>query len=78
MSGAVLVFSDASGAEVARVTSADDGTFSVELAPGAYRLTAQPKEGLMGTPAPMDVGVEAGQPMTEVDGLLRHGDPLTL
>jgi hypothetical protein len=64
--GAVLVFSDGAGTEVARVTSADDGTFSVELAPGAYRLTAEPKEGLMGTPAPMDVGVEAGQPMTDV------------
>jgi hypothetical protein len=38
----------------------------VELAPGAYRLTAESKEGLMGTPAPMDVGVEAGQPMTEL------------
>ncbi len=66
VAGAVLVFSDAAGTEVARVTSADDGTFSVELAPGAYHLTAQPKEGLTGTPAPMDVGVEAGQPMTEL------------
>lgn len=66
VAGAVLVFSDASGAEVARVTSAADGTFALELAAGAYRLTAQPKEGLMGTPAPIDVGVEAGQPMTEL------------
>ncbi len=49
-----------------QVTSAADGSFSVELAPGAYRLTAQPVEGLMGTPAPIEVLVEAGQPMTEV------------
>lgn len=64
--GAVLVFSNAAGTEVARVTSDADGRFSVELAPGAYRVTAQPVEGLMGTPEPMEVEVEAGQPMTEL------------
>ncbi|MGZ8563653.1 MAG: MSCRAMM family protein [Candidatus Limnocylindria bacterium] len=66
VAGAVLVFRDASGVEVARASSAADGTFSVELAPGAYRLTAEPVEGLMGTPEPMEVGVEAGQPMAEL------------
>lgn len=66
VAGAVLVFTDASGAEVKRVTSAADGTFSIELAPGAYRVTALPAEGLMGTPAPMDVEVAAGQPMAEL------------
>lgn len=66
VAGAVLVFSDASGAEVARATSDADGTFAVELAPGAYRLMPQPVEGLMGTPAAQEVEVEAGQPMTEV------------
>ena len=65
--GAVLVFRDLAGTEVARVTSGADGTFSVELAPGAYRLIPQPFHGLMGTPAPMDVGVDAGQPMTVVN-----------
>jgi hypothetical protein len=66
VSGAVLVFSDAKGAEVARVTSQKDGSYAVELAPGAYHLTAQPMQGLMGTPAPIDVEVEAGQPMAEI------------
>ena len=66
VAGAVLVFTNAAGTEVARTTSATDGAFSVELAPGAYTLTAQPVEGLMGTPAPMDVDVVAGQPMTDV------------
>ena len=66
VAGAVLVFTNADGAEVARVTSAADGTFSVELAPGAYRVTAEPVEGLMGRPEPLDVEVEAGQPMTEL------------
>lgn len=66
VAGAVLVFSNAAGAEVARATSDADGTFSVALAPGAYRVTAQPVEGLMGTPEPMEVEVEAGQLMTEL------------
>jgi hypothetical protein len=62
VAGAVLVFTDAGGLEVARVTSAADGTFTVELAPGAYHVSAEPVEGLMGTPGPMDVEVKAGQP----------------
>lgn len=65
VAGAVLVVQDASGAEVARVTSAADGTFVLELAPGAYRLVAQPVEGLMGTPGPMEFGVEEG-PLSEL------------
>lgn len=66
VAGAMLVFTDAAGTEVARVTSAADGSFSVELLPGAYRLTAEPVDGLMGTPAPIDVVVEAGGPLTEL------------
>ncbi len=62
--GAVLVVTNAAGNEVARVTSNADGTFAVELAPGSYHLTAEPRGGLMGTPAPTDFEVEAGQPMT--------------
>jgi hypothetical protein len=64
--GAVLVFTDAGGTGVARATSAADGTFSVELAPGAYRVTAEPVDGLMGTPEPIEVEVEAGQPMMDL------------
>ena len=66
VAGAILVFTNTAGAEAARATSAADGAFNVELAPGSYTLTAQPVEGLMGTPAPIDVVVEAAQPMTEV------------
>jgi hypothetical protein len=65
VAGAVLVFTDSRGAEVARVTSAADGTFSVELSPATYHVTAQPVEGLMGTPEPIDVTVEGGAP-TEI------------
>lgn len=66
VAGAVLVFSDAAGTEVARVTSGADGNLAVALAPGTYQVTAEPVDGLMGTPAPMEVEVEAGQPMTEL------------
>ena len=66
VAGAILVVTGVDGIEVARATSAPDGTFTVELAPGAYQVTPQPVEGLMGTPAPMDVEVEAGGPMAEL------------
>ena len=66
VAGAVLVFTNADGAEVARATSGADGSFAVELEPGAYHVAAEPVEGLMGTPAPLDVEVEAGAPMTEL------------
>jgi hypothetical protein len=66
VSGAVLVVTNPAGAEVARVTSQQDGTFVLQLAPGSYRMTPQPKEGLMGTPAPVDFEVAAGKPLTEL------------
>ncbi len=42
------------------VVTGEDGTFSVELAPGTYLFTPQPYEGLLGTPAPFEVVVPAG------------------
>jgi hypothetical protein len=66
VAGAVLVILDANGDEVARVTSAADGTFTVALAPGAYRLVPQPVEGLMGTAPELDVLVEMGEPPGEL------------
>jgi hypothetical protein len=66
VAGAVLVFTDADGTEVRRATSAADGTVMVELAPGAYHLVAEPVEGLMGTPEPIDLDVVSGQPVAEL------------
>ncbi len=60
VSGAILVVRDAAGKELARVTTDEAGFFRVALAPGAYTLEAQPKEGLMGTPGPIAVTVTAG------------------
>jgi hypothetical protein len=46
---AVLVFRDPSGSEIARGTTAADGTFFVDLRPGVYTVEPQAVTGLMGT-----------------------------
>ena len=72
--GAVLVVKNGAGAEIARATSAADGTFSLALPPGDYVLVPQPVTGYMGTaqsipfhvqaggaaPAPLDVSYDTG------------------
>ena len=58
--GAVLVFNDAAGTEVARTTTASDGTFFAELPAGDYVVTPQPAKGLLGTPGPQSVTVPDG------------------
>jgi hypothetical protein len=63
---AVLVVTDLNGSEIARTVTHADGRFSIELAPGAYRLVPQPVEGLMGTAAAIDVRVEAEGPLTDI------------
>ena len=64
--GAVLVFNDAAGTEVARTTTAGDGTFFAELPAGVYVVTPQPANGLLGTPGPQSV--------TVTDGVTAHLD----
>jgi hypothetical protein len=66
VAGAVLVILDGAGKEVARVTSAEDGSFALGLAPGAYRVVPQPVDGLMGIAAEVEVQVEMGQPTGEL------------
>ena len=58
---AVLVIQNVTGAEVARVTTDQNGRFSLALAPGAYRLVPQPVAGLMGGARPIDFLVEVGR-----------------
>jgi hypothetical protein len=60
--GAVLVMTDAGGHEVARASSASDGTFSVELTAGDYTLTPQPVNGLLGVAPPVTFTVSAAGP----------------
>jgi hypothetical protein len=62
----VLVLAAETGAEVARLTTDDDGDFSVALPPGRYRLVAQPAAGLMAAPGPVGVELVAGEPSEPV------------
>ena len=60
VAGAVLVVTTVAGAEVARVVSAADGSFSVVLAPGDYVVVPQPVTGVLGTAQSQPFHVQAG------------------
>jgi hypothetical protein len=59
--GAILVVSDATGREVARITSSADGSFVATLPPGRYTITPQPVEGLLGVAPPVEIDLGPGQ-----------------
>ncbi len=67
VAGALLIVQTTAGREVARTTSAADGTFHLTLAPGAYHLVPQPVAAYMGTAQPIDFRVEVGEPTPELD-----------
>ncbi len=48
------------------VTAGADGAFSVQLTPGVYRLIPAPVDGLLGTAAPVELRVRAGDPVTDL------------
>jgi hypothetical protein len=58
--GAILSVRDAAGTEVARVTSAADGTYFAGVPGGIYVVMPQPVKGLLGTPGPQSVAVADG------------------
>jgi Prealbumin-like fold domain len=60
VAGATILVLDERGTEVARLITADDGTFHVTLPPGTYTVEPQPVEGLLGTPGTMEVIVGRG------------------
>ena len=60
VAGAEIVIVDVAGEVVASATTAADGTFSVVVPAGEYRLVPQPVEGLMGTAEPVEIVVAAG------------------
>ena len=62
VAGAEIVVRNESGEAVARVRTAEDGSFLISLAPGRYELVPQPVAGLMGTAATVGVRVEEGVP----------------
>lgn len=53
VAGAVLVVKTAAGVEVARATSAADGSFRLTLPAGDYVLVPQPVQGYLGTASPI-------------------------
>ncbi|MEX0826185.1 MAG: carboxypeptidase-like regulatory domain-containing protein [Acidimicrobiia bacterium] len=57
LGGAVVRVLDSDGAVVAEATTAVDGTFTVQLPAGDYTVVAQPVEGLLGTPAAIEITV---------------------
>lgn len=60
VTGAVIVVRAAGGAEVARAETDAAGTVFIEVPAGDYVVEAQPVEGMMGTPEPLDVTVADG------------------
>jgi hypothetical protein len=66
VAGATIVVRTGAGSEIARLTTAADGTFSIDLAAGDYRLVPQPVEGLLGTADQVTVTVPAsGSPVPD-------------
>jgi hypothetical protein len=66
VAGATVLVSDAQGGEAASAVTAADGTFFVELPAGSYSVAAQPVEGLMGFPDPIQVEVTQGEATIEL------------
>jgi hypothetical protein len=58
--GAVVVALDASGREVARASSGEDGRYRIPLPAGTYTLVPQHVDGLMGTASTVIVEVRTG------------------
>ena len=67
VAGAEIVVRNASGDEVARVRTAEDGTFSISVAAGQYELVPQPVEGMMGTAAAVQVTLDEGVPAEPIE-----------
>jgi hypothetical protein len=67
VAGALMIVQTTAGREVARTTSAADGTFHLTLAPGTYHLVPQPVAAYMGTAQPIDFRVEVGEPTPELE-----------
>jgi hypothetical protein len=57
---AVVLIRESGGSEVARVTTAADGSFFAALSAGDYLVEPQPVEGMMGTASVLEVTVSEG------------------
>ncbi len=59
--GAVVVVTDAAGAEVTRGVTGADGTLVLEVPVGELTITPQAVEGLLGTASPITISIAADQ-----------------
>jgi hypothetical protein len=59
---ATLLVVSQEGDEVARVTTGDDGRFTLDLPPGVYEVRPQPVDGIMGTAPAVRVTVATDEP----------------
>lgn len=66
MAGPTIHVIDATGVEVARLTTDEAGTFQVAVAPGPYPLRADPVETAMSAPPPTDIVIDAGMVVVEL------------
>ena len=66
VAGATILIRDVTGADVATIITDAAGRFRAMLPPGVYTVVAQPVEGLMGNPAPLDVEVGGGEVAVEL------------
>ena len=57
VAGAVILIRDATGKEIARVTTANDGTFFADVPAGGYVIEPQSVQGLLGRPSPTSIVV---------------------
>ncbi len=64
VAGAVIVVRDESGGIVDRTITNDTGSYFSAVAAGTYVVEPQPVEGLLGTPGPQRVVVNAGERTT--------------
>ncbi len=62
--GATIVIRNASGNVIAQLATGSDGAFFADLEPGRYIVEALPADGLLGTPGPQPVTVEADSTAT--------------
>ena len=67
VTGAVIVVTDVGGTEVARVTTDATGAFRIPLPKGEFILRPQPVSGVLGTPGPVSVVVDAAANPPPID-----------
>ena len=67
VAGAEIAVRNDAGETVAKVRTAEDGSFSVTVAAGRYELVPQPVEGLLGTAAAVSVTVEEGVAVEQIE-----------